>query len=572
MTENAEKFNFKENLKIIIPVSAVTLLSVLFITVMLAFGSGNTIKNGVFVDELDLGGMSREEAVLALDELASDSLANEKVTIIYEDSVTEIPFSELVAEYDIRQTADNAYNIANGGNFISNGIEAIGLAISPERISLVSVYAEESIAKVIDTYATDIDKPLIENFFEIKNDRLRLVNGEAGFEINRILATDDIKEILASGKGGEVVITKTQEEPTPFDVDTIYSEVAIPPVNASIENRDGKQYLIKAKNGYDFDKEELKTLLSENKNNDKAYYLDLVIVPPTVTEVDTSDMFPDVLAEYTSKITDQNSNRLQNVRLAAEKINGIIVNPGEEFRYLSNVEPITVAGGYKIANVYNNGKVEQDIGGGVCQVSSALYTATLYADLEITKRFNHSLTVGYVPLGQDATVASGEIDFRFINNTNAPLKIETKFTNTGITAKLTGEKLDKSMKIELENVTVRTNNYETVIKDDPTLPAGETVTDVNGKTGYVIETYKNYYHDGKFTERKFVSKSVYKTVTKQQRRGPALTEPVVAEPASTPEIPAENITSTPAPSPEEAPEATSAPVETPEAGQEILPE
>ena len=215
-------------------------------------------------------------------------------------------------------------------------------------------------------------------------------------------------------------------------------------------------------------------------------------MPPQNTKADTSGLFTQTLATYTSKITDKNADRLENVKLAAQKINGVILNPDEIFSYLSYVEPITKAAGYKVANVYANGTVTQDVGGGVCQVSSALYSALLYANLEVTKRYAHSLTVAYVPMGMDATVASGEIDLRFKNNTNEPLKIVTHFTNSGVTATLLGKKTDNNLKIEIENQTVQTLYPQEEITEDPALPEGERVVDYGGKNGYIVQTYKKY--------------------------------------------------------------------------------
>ncbi len=556
----------KPGLKVILPIAAVALVLIIFLITAVAFGTGTDIRKGVFINDIDVGGMSKEQALEAVTAVTENAVDNEKVEIVFRDDTAELAFSELVNSYNIDRAAEEAYSVARGRNVISNGISAMGLRFKPVHIKLSPEYDEELISRSVNSYAAKIDKPLIQNFYEIKDDRLRLVNGEAGFDIDKETAEADIKNILTSLKSGSVTIKEIEKSPVPFDIDAIYDETAVPPVNASLEERDGKKYLVKAKNGYDFDKKDLEKLIEENKDNEKAYYLDLEIISPEITSVSTEDLFNEVLAEYTSKITDSNRDRLTNVRLAAEKINGITINPGEEFRYLQNVEPITVAGGYKVANVYSNGRVEQDVGGGVCQVSSALYTAVLYADLEVTKRYNHSLTVAYVPLGQDATVASGEIDFRFVNNTNAPLKIQTRFSPSGITAILLGEKVDKNLKIELENVTVSTNGYETVVTEDPSLKPGEVVTDVNGKTGYVVETYKNYYRNGEFVERKYVSKSTYKTVTRQQRRGPEAAEtsaevaPEAEGTSETSETPSASATPKAA---EQAPSAT--PVATPEA-------
>ncbi|MBR2472028.1 MAG: VanW family protein, partial [Clostridia bacterium] len=367
------------------------------------------------------------------------------------------------------------------------------------------------------------------NVCEIEGSKLKMAYGTPGYAMDREKGVADIKNALISGDG-EIVINKTYCEPGEFDANKIYSEMCKDPVDAKYETVDGKGYLVSAKDGYKFSKADLKKVIEENKGNKEPFYLDVEIVKAAKTEVDTSGVFVDVLANYTSRITDSNANRLTNVRLAAEKINGVVLNPDETFYYLRHVEPITVAGGYKVANVYSNGRVTQDIGGGVCQVSSALYSAALNAELEIVKRYNHSLTVAYVPLGQDATVASGEIDLRFKNNTNAPLKIVTEFNPSGITVKLLGKKVNPGRTVEIENITIETMHAQTIEEVDETLAPGEKRAETNPKTGYVVDTYKKIYQDGQYVGREYISRSVYRVLHKIVKVGPpAEDEPVSGE-------------------------------------------
>jgi len=102
---------------------------------------------------------------------------------------------------------------------------------------------------------------------------------------------------------------------------------------------------------------------------------------------------------------------------------------GEVFSFNDVVGPRTVANGFKIAKEYVNGKIVDGVGGGVCQVSSTLYSAVLFADLETVERQNHMFTVSYIPLGRDAAVAYNELDFKFKNNTNWPIKIVSSVKN-----------------------------------------------------------------------------------------------------------------------------------------------
>jgi len=129
-----------------------------------------------------------------------------------------------------------------------------------------------------------------------------------------------------------------------------------------------------------------------------------------------------------------------------------------------------------------------------------------------------------VPYGQDATVASGEIDFRFKNDTNEPIKIIASSDNAGVYITIMGKKKDPSITVEIENVITQTLVPELIVEEDENLEPGEEVVDYAGKTGYVVQTYKHIYRDGALVETVHVSTSRYKKIDKTVRRGPAAEE------------------------------------------------
>ena len=128
--------------------------------------------------------------------------------------------------------------------------------------------------------------------------------------------------------------------------------------------------------------------------------------------------------------------RAENVKLGAQKINQVLLMPGDEFSFLEQVTPITKAAGYKEGIVFINNKAVLGIGGGICQVTSTLYNAALKAGIVATERRGHSLIVDYVPRGQDATMAENLIDYRFVNTLDYPLYIHTYTENDILTIEL----------------------------------------------------------------------------------------------------------------------------------------
>ena len=160
-----------------------------------------------------------------------------------------------------------------------------------------------------------------------------------------------------------------------------------------------------------------------------------------------------------------------------------------------------------IDDPHDEGKIIDEFGGGVCQPSSTLYMAVLRADLEVVERHNHSFTVSYTPLGEDATVDYGNLDFRFANNTAYPIKILAEQTDGQMIMTIIGTKTsDKTVATRTE--VLETYKPETVEKQDSSLAAGETQVETSGITGYSTRTYKVITENGKTTEV-LANKSTY---------------------------------------------------------------
>ena len=143
------------------------------------------------------------------------------------------------------------------------------------------------------------------------------------------------------------------------------------------------------------------------------------------------------------------SVRKNNVKLSGDKCNGVILLPGEEFSYNNVVGKRTKENGFGEAAAYLNGETVQEVGGGICQTSSTLYNAVLYANLKITERTNHTFVSGYVPIGRDATVSWGGPDFKFKNDQAYPIKIIASYENSRLTTKILGTNVNNVL-VELK--------------------------------------------------------------------------------------------------------------------------
>lgn len=133
--------------------------------------------------------------------------------------------------------------------------------------------------------------------------------------------------------------------------------------------------------------------------------------------------FSTVISTMTSYYTDSTYQRASNVELAASKINGLILEPGESYSFTALVGPVDANSGYQMATVFSGGEHVDGMGGGICQVSSTIYYAQLLAGIRATERHAHSNAVGYVPLGLDATMWEGSLDHRFTNPFDVPIQL-----------------------------------------------------------------------------------------------------------------------------------------------------
>jgi vancomycin resistance protein YoaR len=237
--------------------------------------------------------------------------------------------------------------------------------------------------------------------------------------------------------------------------------------------------------------------------------LPVTVVPPEESASNANrDTMKELWALYDTNFNLGDANRSSNVRLAARKINGFILQPGQIFSFNEVVGPRDVAHGFKEAMEILDNELVPGIGGGVCQVSSTLYNAVLLSNLSIVERTNHSMPLGYISMGRDATVAYGSLDFQFINNADTPVMVAAETDGGRLVVGIVGPK-PLTTSVELVVFDSRVIPPETVKKLDPELPVGETKVDKEGHQGYEVGMLRVVYQDGKEIKREFMSRDDY---------------------------------------------------------------
>lgn len=198
-----------------------------------------------------------------------------------------------------------------------------------------------------------------------------------------------------------------------------------------------------------------------------------------------------------------------NVEIAVRHINGTVLYPGEEFSAEKTIGPTTAENGFLPGDTYEGTKVVQTYGGGVCQTSTTLYNAVIRAELEVTERHNHSYLVSYVDPGFDAAISEGSLDFRFRNNTDAPIYIQGITKDGYLTFNIYGhETRDPNRTISFESRIDEYKDVEKAYDTDPTKPLGS-IESSGGIQGCVAELWKLVYVDGAFSEEERVNSSNY---------------------------------------------------------------
>ncbi len=242
------------------------------------------------------------------------------------------------------------------------------------------------------------------------------------------------------------------------------------------------------------------------------------------------------IGSYTTSFTSSSSNRCGNIENAVKLMTGTVLLPGETFSCLEKMVPFTAENGYYLAGSYLNGKSVDSYGGGVCQVSTTLYNAVLLAELEVVQRNNHGLTVSYVPLSADAAIAeSSGMDFKFKNNTNAPIYLEGIVQNKHLTFNLYGHDErpeNRTVKYESRIVEVLSPGADVVTVDE-SRPIGSRIVTQSSHTGYRAELYKYVYVNGEKQSSERVNSSYYAPAPNYVIAGPA--EPAVVEQETNPD-------------------------------------
>ena len=490
---------------IIILIIILGLLSTIFALLNI---NNTKIISGITILGIDVSNLTKYEAISKVsDEL--NARLNTNLVFNHNEELYNVLPSQLECSYNVTEAVDKAYSYGRGGNIFKNNFDILNIYFKKVNIDPSFVYNDNLFNSIIQQMNSNFADGLKESSYTIDGNNLIITSGRSG----SVIIDDTLKELVVNKLTSTNYNTDSIEIPTEIkevsniDIDKIHSEIYKEPVDATYTKDPFVVY--PSSNGLDFNisVDEVKSMISTPQ---ESYTIPLKTLYPNVTTDDIgTEAFPDLLSSYTTSYASSNSNRSTNISLAASKINGKVLMPGEEFSFNDTVGKRTVQAGFKTAAVYSNGQVTTDVGGGICQVSSTLYNAVLKSNLEITNRINHTFTVGYVPIGLDATVSWGAPDFKFKNNRSYPIKIVATTSNKKLTIQVFGLKEEVEYEVELVSYKTASVPYSTVYTTDSSLAKGKTKVVQSGSNGAKSVAYKILKLNGKEVSRTLLSKDTY---------------------------------------------------------------
>ena len=495
----------------LIYLSIVIVVALLFSTIFaLIYSTNSNIINNVKINNIKVSGLSKSEAEQKFESILNN--ITEKAVVLkhgnYEKTFT---LKQMELETNIMDKIYQACTIGRDKNIIANNYKILSVLINGQNLELDFKYNEEIMQSIFSNLDAEWEEKFIDNSYYIDGENLVIVRGKSGNIIDTDTLREKIDQLVREKIEGKhpieieiPVITKTPEE---IDLEKIQKEIYKEPKDASYNEKEGKLSI--HADGVDFgiSIEEAKQIIAEAK---EEYTIPLKITKPAITtSMLGEDAFPDVLASFSTRYDASNISRATNIDLASKAIDGTILMPGERFSFNAIVGPTTKAKGYKPAGAYAGGRLVEDYGGGICQVSSTIYDTALYADLQIVERYNHSSVVSYLDSGLDATITYGSRDLKFANSKKYAIRIGIKATNGILEVEIKGIKEGNEPEIELVSETKEIIPCDTKYIYDSSLAEGQEVVETGGANGAKSIAYKIVKKKGIVQSKTVLSEDSY---------------------------------------------------------------
>ena len=470
-----------------------TIFAIIITMLVVAFGAftvynavNTNIISGVSIKGVDVAHKSKSDARSEVENYLANALP-EEIKIKHGDFESTISLSQMNVKFDVKTAVNSAYAIGRNGNIFQNDFRIISSYFNKVNIEPALTLDTEQLSTTLSDLSSQLPDAVVQSSYYIDGNNLIITAGKEGNVVDVEQTIQNIKNAISSFSfDTPVEIAVKTQQPDEIDVDKIHNEIYKEAKDAYYTTDPFTVY--PSENGVDFKSsvEDVKASIAAEQKDE--YTVPLKIIYPSVTtNMIGTEAFPDLLGEFSTRYSVSDRDRTTNLRLAANKVNGTVLMPGETFSYNTVVGERTIAAGYKEAPIYVSGQVVDGLGGGICQISSTIYNAVVYANLDIVERSNHQFVPSYVTASRDATVVYGSLDFKFKNNRNYPIKILVTVSNGVADCKIYGLKQDNDYDVQI-------SSYET----------GRTATAIYS------EAYKILKRNGQVVDKVLLSKDTYK--------------------------------------------------------------
>ena len=410
----------------------------------------DTFYPGIYLDEVELKGMTLAEAEQAVNELNQKRIDAVCLIVEYGDEVFSIDSSGLKAQIDTREQLDELWQLGREGDYAARHSQIVSIAGNNVHRQTTVSYSETALDDFLSGIKSDVDK-------SPKDATIKFSPNES-----------EKFKIGESASGREVDLTALKAD-----------------ARAAIDSGDGRLELTPKRLEPDFTTADARACTGK-------------------------------LVTYSTQLRSSNSARTANIKLALGFYHGLRVEPGQQVDFNKLVGNRTEARGFKAAPEYSNGEIVEGVGGGVCQASTTLYGALLRTGMRIDERYNHSMTVGYVPKSQDAAVVYPGKTLSFTNTTGYPAFFTTRVTSDTAMVTIYGYDMYPGKSIDIQSEVLSVDEAKINTYADPTYQytteRGQIVTITTPSDGVTSRAYRVITDDatGKVVSKEQLSRDTYR--------------------------------------------------------------
>ena len=398
------------------------------------------------LDGIPVGGLTRDELARRLTEQRWPGLDDSTLMVVFPLNLScTLDRSQAGATRSAADTAAAVCRFGHDGDWFGNLGTYLRVWLHPGAFELTLTPPELNM-----TYITANIRSVTDRFASMTSDRettldrehacLSLVKGGGSVSLDQDAILKAVSDALLGGEQ-QLIWTEITGDVRMPDFEQVYRDVNVEPQDARF---DEAWNVVPEVVGCSFEVSEAERLWREARPGMRIE-IPLTLFEPEVKAADLEGLlYRDRLCFMTTNYWDSDADRIGNIHLAADALNGKVILPGEVFSYNDAVGERTEERGYRWAGAYADGEVTTEIGGGICQVSSTLYCAAMYAQMKTTMRQNHWFPVSYLSMGYDATVSWGGPDYRFKNTRDYPVKLNVYYDDHSVTIEFWGTNVDGS--------------------------------------------------------------------------------------------------------------------------------